>query len=125
MIVIFRYNGIDEHYDLNLRTYVQQLTLERNDPAGDVILASVPCPCTSGRWYRFRVEAVGRNFKCFIDGHKYIDVDDPDPDPYMCGSVGVWGHTDQTAMFDNVSVTDFGPSPTKGTQWGAIKAMYR
>jgi hypothetical protein len=119
-IVVFRFQHVDTCYSLNIRPYVNELTLERRP--GGAFFHSVGFPSSSHTWYRVRVEATAANIKCFVNGTEYIDV--VDPDPILSGPVGLWGHTGQTGRFDNVTVTDLGSSATEQAEWGAIKALF-
>jgi hypothetical protein len=102
--VIFRANfSPDNYYQLNLRSDVVELTLERRQETGDTRLATASYPGSADKWYHVKIVCVGARIQVVVDGTKYIDV--VDPDPILEGPVGVWAHTNQSCMFDNVSVT--------------------
>jgi hypothetical protein len=120
-IVVFRFQHVDTCYNLNIRPYVDELTLERRPGGG--LFESVHFDSSPYTWYTVRIAALGANIKCFVNGTKYIDVHDPDP--ILCGPVGLWGHTNQTGVFDNVCVRSLQSVPVQQTSWGRLKALYK
>lgn len=68
-------------------------------------------PVELGRTYHVKVEAVGSNFKCYIDDELVMEVED---DSHVKGSIGLTVGKNKT-YFDNVTVKmePTGPEPTE------------
>ncbi|HED63919.1 MAG TPA: hypothetical protein ENJ09_00020 [Planctomycetes bacterium] len=59
-----------------------------------------------GTWYTVRVTMVGRHIACYLDGKKYLEVEDGTfTQP---GMVGLWTKADAASSFDDLNVRDLG-----------------
>ncbi|MFC1719177.1 family 16 glycoside hydrolase [Candidatus Poribacteria bacterium] len=78
-------------------------------------------------WYKFRVEVVGSNFKCYLDDELMFELD---ANGYSWGKIGfrMWN---SHARYDNLSITGPGipgaavePSGKLTATWGQIKVHH-
>ena len=54
-----------------------------------------------GHWYTIRCENIGNKIKCFLDGKKYLELEDY---TYKSGKIGLWTKCDAVTAFDNLIV---------------------
>lgn len=88
---IARYNPLED----NFRVY-KVVDGKRTQFAS----ASVP---GDTKWHILRVTASGRRMACYLDGRKYLEVDDGTfPD---AGRIGLWTKADARSSFDDLTIT--------------------
>jgi hypothetical protein len=80
-------------------------------------------------WHHLRVDAAANSFDCYFDGQKLNAVPIVDAtSPILTGWVGAYNFSASTGevpvYFDNLTL-NVGPTPTRGTTWGALKKLYR
>lgn len=72
-------------------------------------LQSASVPTQAGRWYTLRVTMVGQLITCYLDGRKYLEVEDGTfPEP---GMVGLWTKADAATVFDDLVVRSLSAPP--------------
>jgi hypothetical protein len=87
---IARYNPLED----NFRVYKVE-TSKRTE------LASADILRTPG-WHELRVRMKGDHIECFLDGKKYLDVNDPTFKD--AGKIGLWTKADAQTHFDDLTL---------------------
>jgi len=71
-------------------------------------LKSAKVQTKTGKWCKLRIEMIGDNIACYLDGKKYLEAKD---DTFKdAGMVGLWTKADASSSFDNLVVY---PPPAK------------
>jgi hypothetical protein len=65
-------------------------------------LATADVKAPAGKWYTLRIVHQGRHIQCYLDGKRYLDVQD-DTFP-AAGKVGLWTKADAQTYFANLKV---------------------
>jgi hypothetical protein len=66
-------------------------------------LATADMKAPAGKWHTLRIVHQGRHIQCYLDGKRYLDVQD---DTYQAaGKVGLWTKADAQTYFANLRVT--------------------
>ncbi len=69
---------------------------------GRHMIASARVKLPAGRWHTMKIVAKGNHYTCFLNGHKYLEVNDSHfTKP---GGVGLWTKADAATWFDDFKV---------------------
>lgn len=72
-------------------------------------LATANVKAPAGKWYTLRVVHQGRHIQCYLDGKRYLDVQD---DTFQAaGKVGLWTKANAQTCFANLKVVGTGRVP--------------
>ena len=66
-------------------------------------LQSARIPLRAGKWYIMKIENEGNRIECFLDGKKYLEVED---NTFKSGKIGLWTKADAVTAFDNLRVKE-------------------
>ena len=89
---IARYNPLED----NLRVYKV-----RDGKRTQFQSAKVP---GDARWHTLRVTMAGAKIACYLDGAKYLDVEDATFP--AAGAIGLWSKSDAQSYFDDLTLSD-------------------
>jgi len=109
-IVVFRFNGNDHHYGINLRSYpYNDLVLVKSIPGkSPEILHSSTLPNYNDAWYFLEITVEGNSTVILVNDEEIISYIDND-EPILKGRIGLGamlGSTPESmVVFDNVEVT--------------------
>jgi hypothetical protein len=102
--VVWRYRDANNYYVARMNP------LEKNFRVYKVLggkrsqLATANVTAPAGKWYTLRIVHQGRHIECYLDGKRYLDVqDDTFPAP---GKIGLWTKADAQTRFANLRVSN-------------------
>ena len=89
-------------------------------------------PPQPNTWHKMKVIAMGNGFQCFFDGYELtggVPIIDMTAPSLASGWVGAYNFRFDLGgipvYFDDLTLDALGPTATRPTSWGALKALYR
>jgi Domain of Unknown Function (DUF1080) len=100
--IIFRVQDQDNYYILRANALEGNTNLYKYVGGRRSILKEGSAKVASGQWQELRVEAIGNQFRGFLNGQLVVETTD---DTYAAGKVGLWTKADSVTCFDTVEAT--------------------
>lgn len=101
--IVWRYQDADNYYvarmnplESNYRVY--KVVAGKRTQLGTREDLKIP----AGEWHILRIRQVGEHIECWLDGRKYLDVNDKTFDRE--GKIGLWTKADAQTYFDDLRV---------------------
>lgn len=97
--LVWRWKDGDNYYVARANAMENNVSLYYTERGSRKTLRYVDAPVSAGTWHTLRVEFGGTRIAVFLDGKRYIDLDDSHiTGP---GAVGVWTKADSVTAFDD------------------------
>jgi hypothetical protein len=99
--LLFRVQDKDNYYILRANALEGNVNFYKYAGGRRSALKEGPVSVTSGTWQELRLEALGNQFRGFLNGQPVVEATD---DTYLAGRIGLWTKADSTTCFDDVRV---------------------
>jgi hypothetical protein len=100
--LLFRIQDADNYYILRANALEGNVNFYKYASGRRSLMNEGRATVASGQWQELRVEAVGRQFRGFLNGDLVVEASD---DAYTAGRPGLWTKADSVTCFDDVQVT--------------------
>jgi hypothetical protein len=100
--LLFRIQDADNYYILRANALEGNVNFYKYASGRRSLMNEGRAAVASGQWQELRVEAVGRQFRGFLNGDLVVEAAD---DVYTAGRPGLWTKADSVTCFDDVRVT--------------------
>lgn len=102
--VIWRFTSKDSYYVARANALEDNVSLYYVKNGRRITIEYVKAPVKNDNWNTLRVEFKDKRIQVFLNGVKYIDLEDTQIT--NAGSVGVWTKADSNTKFDDLTFTN-------------------
>jgi len=99
--LIWRFKDGDNYYVARANALENNVSVYHTTGGRRITIKYVNAPVASKQWHTLRAEFSGKHIQIFLDGKRYIDLEDEHI--VGTGSVGVWTKADSVTAFDDFS----------------------
>jgi hypothetical protein len=99
--VVWRWKDGDNYYVARANALENNISLYYTEHGNRKTIKYVDAPVPQNQWHTLRVEFSEKNIRVYLDGKKYIELDDEHIGG--AGAVGVWTKADSVTAFDDFS----------------------
>ena len=104
--VVWRWKDGDNYYVARANALENNVSLYYTEDGSRKTIKYVNAPVAANQWHTLKVAFAGKHIQVYLDGDRYIDLDDNHI--AGVGAVGVWTKADSVTAFDNFSYNPLG-----------------
>lgn len=97
--VVWRWKDADNYYVARANALEDNVSLYYTEKGHRITIKYVDAPVARNQWHILRVEYSAKHITVFLDGRRYIELDDGHI--AGAGAVGVWTKADSVTAFDD------------------------
>ncbi|MCD6192740.1 MAG: hypothetical protein J7L26_04635 [Candidatus Aminicenantes bacterium] len=99
--LVWRYKDANNYYIARINPLENNFRVYKVVNGRRIQLQSARIPLKAGQWYIMKVENIGQKIECYLDGRRYLEVNES---TFKAGRIGLWTKADAVTAFDNLRV---------------------